>query len=74
MPSLIKNLFNCSCKDNDDEEDEIKERITKLEMNVDSLQRENFQNMSRIEDKISLKFDLLNNKIDNVIMILNSKN
>lgn len=80
---LFTNLFSCTCdttstKDNfDDQMRDLKQNVMDLESNVRTLLTAKLYTnteLNRLEDKLNNQFNLLTNKIDSVIMILNSKN
>ena len=53
----------------------IKGEIKKIEDDVNNLYRvkaDSYQEIKRLEDKLNSNFSILSNKIDNVILILNT--
>lgn len=81
MP-IFKNIFNCSSKD-DTKDDEIREEIHEIKSELQQIKKDvailfHYNNdtrndIRRLEEKISNKFDMLNMKIDNLIMITNTR-
>jgi len=55
--TIFQNIF--SCKSVDKEED-----IKELRGKVEALEKEMYNNIKRIEDKIIDKFDILNSRLD----------
>ena len=70
MPNIIGKLFSCNNSGNDDDNETIKNDIRDLQSKVNLLEMELCNDMKRIEDKIDMKFDILNNKIDTLIVLL----
>ena len=79
---LFTNLFSCTCdpsnaKENfDDQMRELKQNVVNLEMNVKTLLTAKLYTnteLNRLEDKLNNQFNLLQTKIDSVILILNTK-
>lgn len=78
--SIFKNLMTCICnnekneieeltKNNKNEIERIKRDITALHTKASFMVSE----FRRIDDKLDNKINILSNKIDNVILILNSR-
>ena len=71
---LFKNLFACICKTDDTQQNtddiiEMKLQMKKIDRDVGLL----FTETKRLDDKISTNFTILSTKIDNIVMILNTK-
>jgi hypothetical protein len=69
---IFKNIFNCYSTKDDNEEDT--KRIT-IELRL--LQKEVtilFNDLKRLKDKTSNQFMIINNKIDNIILLINKLN
>ena len=79
---LFTNLFSCTCdasnpNDNfDDQMKDLKQNVVNLELNVKTLLTAKLYTnteLKRLEDKLNNQFNLLQTKIDSVILILNSQ-
>ena len=68
----INNLFNCVRSPKNNEED-LDTDVLRLERRVEYLERELRENIRRLEDKIDIKFELLSNKIDTLIITLQGR-
>lgn len=70
MP-FLNSIF--SCKSNDTIDDDVKGRMIKMELRIELIEQNNKTGLQRLEDKLDNKFDILNSKIDNIILLLNNK-
>lgn len=68
MP-IFKNVFACSSQEK--EEDDLKDRINRLEIKFDLIEREYQANFRSLSDRLDIKLTMLENKIDNLILVLN---
>lgn len=69
MVNIIGNLFKCN-KNKENELENIKDRITRLETRIDLIEQKLSNDINRLADKLDNKFDILNTKIDNLILLL----
>ncbi len=75
MPLLNSIFGGCSSIDTKQEAaDEIERRLNRLEAKLDIIERDYAMSMKRLEDKLSMKFDILSNKLDNFIMLFSQRN
>jgi hypothetical protein len=81
--SIFKNLFTCSCIEDKQEKELttgmkcIRDEVNKIQSDMNILfvvKTETYSEIRSLEDKLNNHFALLTNKIDNVIMILNTTN
>lgn len=79
---LFTNLFSCTCDASnpndtfDDQMKDLKQNVVNLELNVKTLLTAKLYTnteLKRLEDKLNNQFNLLQTKIDSVILILNSQ-
>ena len=80
--TIFDNIFSCSSVDKKEDEcnrhidilnskyDDNSARIGNLENKIDILENKFHNDINRIEDKITLRFDILSSKIDNLILFL----
>ncbi len=71
MPLLNSIFGGCSSVDNHKED--VEHRLNKLEIQFDIMERDSTNNIKRLEDKMTMKFDILSGKLDNILMIMNTK-
>ena len=77
MPILNSIFGGCSSVDNNnnnDEVDDLKNVVLQLSLRLESIERDYHSSFKQLEDKVSMKLDILNNKIDNLILLLNLRN
>jgi hypothetical protein len=75
--SIFKNLFTCSCIELTTGMKCIRDEVNKIQSDMNILfvvKTETYSEIRSLEDKLNNHFALLTNKIDNVIMILNTTN
>jgi len=79
--TILESIFVCNnSKDDDDDIREIKEQLREIKSEMKSIWREidirvevcNNKSMA-LQSSIDLKFDLMNTKIDNLIVLIQSK-
>jgi hypothetical protein len=82
--TFFKNMFSCYCDNSQEKEKEvIKENITVIRAEVSKLKDDintlffvkhsTIGEIKRLEDKMNTSFAILTNKMDNVILILNTR-
>jgi archaellum component FlaC len=76
MPILNSIFGGCSSVDNnnDDEVDDLKDKINRLEMRLENIERDFNSSFKMLETRVSSKLDILNSKIDNLILLINLRN
>jgi DNA-directed RNA polymerase beta subunit len=69
---IFENLFACICNNNENDDiDMLSKRIDRIESKIELMERDNISAIKRLEDQMNIKFDMLNNKIDNLIIMIN---
>ena len=69
--SLFQNLFACRC-DSKDTKDDVKLEVGKTAIGCDMLKNATTNDIKGLDMKFDLKITMLNNKIDNILMLLNN--
>ena len=79
--SCIKSFFRCNFSENSQNNtwyekniSFLRSKIIDLELEVKSIKLSHDLEMKRIEDKIISQIQMLTNKIDNILLIVNNKN
>ena len=81
---IFKNLFSCTCIDDVPKKDDtiktdmtlMKDEMRKMQSEITllfKLRSDTDGEMRRLEDKLNTHFQILDNKIDSVILILNTR-
>lgn len=78
--TFLESIFVCNNSKDDDDIREIKEQLREIKSEMKSIWREidirvevcNNKSMA-LQSSIDLKFDLMNTKIDNLIVLIQSK-
>ena len=77
---FFKNIFSCSFQD--PVEDNVKANMSQIQLDIKKIENDintlfrvktDVNELKRLEDKINNHFTLLSTKIDNIILILNSR-
>lgn len=74
--SLFQNLLTCNCdtKDTKDEEKltDVKLEVGKTAVGCDMLKSDTRNDIKALDMKFDLKFTMLSDKIDNILLLLNT--
>jgi hypothetical protein len=80
---ILKNLFTCVCNPNTPETEIFRENmivirneVSRLKDDINTLflvKNDTFGELRRLEDKMNNSFAILTNKMDSVILILNTR-
>ena len=71
---MLKQLFSCFCIEKPNEEMKfLREKISELEMDLKSFKIAQDLEMKRIEDKLLNQITILTTKIDNLVLLINTK-
>ena len=79
--TLLESIFICNNDNKDDEIRELREELREMKSEIKNIWREIAIRVEMCDNKslalqssIDLKFDLMNTKIDNLIILIQSKN
>ena len=73
--SLFQNLLTCNCSKDTKEEEKItdvKLEVNKTSVGCDILKNATSNDIKSLDIKFDLKISMLNNKMDNILMLLNN--
>ena len=74
--SIFENLWTCNCdrKDTNDEDKitDVKLEVNKTSVGCDMLKNATSNDVKTLDVKFDMKFAMLNNKIDNMLLLLNA--
>ena len=71
--SVFNNLLGCDCTSKDEPDIiDVKQKVGKNEIVCDILKNDTKNDIKMLDTKFDLKFSMLSNKIDNILMLLNN--